>query len=105
MSKIITVSILGIGQRGVAYANEMKKQPGKYKIVSICDFNKERLAFRSKDYDVKEENQFTNEKEFFKEKRSDLLVIATQDRDHVNQAIRALELGPFVFISASCPKI
>ena len=93
MEKVISVSILGIGQRGVAYANEMKKQPDKYKIVSICDINKERLSFRSKDYDVKEENQFVYEKDFFKEKRSDLLVIATQDRDHVEQAIKALELG------------
>ena len=93
MNKIITVSILGIGQRGVAYANEMKKHPEKYQIVCICDFNKERLAFRSQDYNVKEENQFVDEKEFFSKKRSDLLVIATQDRDHVNQAIKALELG------------
>ena len=34
-----------------------------------------------------------DEEEFFKEKRADVLVIATQDRDHVRQCIRALELG------------
>ena len=33
------------------------------------------------------------ENEFLKEKRSDILVIATQDRDHVRQAIKALDLG------------
>mgnify|MGYP003295389648 CR=1 FL=1 len=38
-------------------------------------------------------DQQIKQEEFLKEKRSDALVIATQDRDHVDMCIRALELG------------
>jgi len=93
MDKILTVSILGLGQRGIVYANEMKKQPDKYKIVVTCDKIPTRLKQRSKDYDIPEDAQFTDENEFLKVKRSDLLVISTQDRDHVREACKALELG------------
>ena len=34
-----------------------------------------------------------DEEEFFKEKRSDLLVIATLDQDHVRMALKAIRLG------------
>lgn len=45
------------------------------------------------DFDVDEENCFTDEDEFFKEKRSDILVIATQDKDHVRNCLKALRCG------------
>lgn len=93
MSKVITVSVLGIGQRGVAYSDSMIRFPDKYRIVSLCDCNQERLSARAPKYGVEKEHCFVDENEFFKEKRSDLLIIATQDRDHVRQAITALKLG------------
>ncbi len=94
MSKILTVSILGCGSRGAyAYGGPMNRDSERYQVVSVCDIIPSRFERFTERWGVKEENCFTDENEFLKEKRSDILVIATQDRDHVRQAIRALDLG------------
>ncbi len=95
MAKQLTVSILGCGSRGAyAYGGPMNRDADKrYKIVSICDIIPSRFERFAKSWGVSPENCFTDENEFLKEKRSDILVIATQDRDHVRQAIKALDLG------------
>ena len=93
MKKIITASVIGMGHRGVAYADQMYKLKDEFKIVSICDKDYFRAHHRAEPYQVSPEMIFTDDKKFFEEKRSDLLVISTQDRDHVGHAIKALELG------------
>ena len=94
MTKTFTVSILGCGSRGQdAYAKSMLELTDKFKIVSLCDNNQTRLNLAKQKCGVKDENCFLSVDEFFKEKRSDALVIATQDRDHVSMCIKALELG------------
>ena len=91
--KRFSVAILGGGSRGLdTYANFMSKA-GHFDIVAVCDVRPVRLEFAQEKYNVKKENCFLKEEEFFKEKRADVLVIATQDQDHVRQAIKALELG------------
>ncbi|MBQ7374176.1 MAG: Gfo/Idh/MocA family oxidoreductase [Clostridia bacterium] len=94
MSKIFTVSILGCGSRGrEAYGINFKLLPDKFKIVSLCDINPKQIEIAKNAFSVSDENCFLSPEEFLKEKRSDALVIATQDRDHVDMCIRALELG------------
>lgn len=91
--KRFSVAILGGGSRGLdTYANFMNKT-GHFDIVAVCDVRPVRLEFAQEKYNVKKENCFLKEEEFFKEKRADVLVIATQDQDHVRQAIKGLELG------------
>ncbi len=41
------------------------------------------------------------EDEFFKEKRADLLIVSTQDQDHVGHAIKGLEKGYDILTGAS----
>ncbi len=94
MDKILTVSILGCGSRGRdTYGKCMFDFKDKFKIVSICDIDKDKIDLAQRQWDIPSENCFLDENEFLKEKRSDALVIATQDRDHVRECIRALELG------------
>lgn len=93
MEKILTVSCIGLGNRGYHYLELMQLHPDKYKIVSLCEKDKLRLEIAQKDFKISDENCFLNEEDFFKEKRSDILVIATQDQDHVGHAIKALKLG------------
>lgn len=94
MSKVFTVSILGCGSRGhYTYGKSMFNMPDKFKIVSICDIDQAKIDLAIQDFGVAKENCFLDADEFLKEKRSDALVIATQDRDHVKMCIRALELG------------
>ena len=94
MSKVFTVSILGCGSRGhYTYGKAMINMPDKFKIVSVCDIDQAKIDLAIKDFGIAEENCFLDADEFLKEKRSDALVIATQDRDHVKMCVRALELG------------
>ena len=95
MKKVFTVSILGCGSRGhYTYGKCMSDNFGdRFKIVSVCDIDEEKIALAQKDWGIPTENCFLDAEEFLKEKRSDALVIATQDRDHVKMCIRALELG------------
>ena len=91
--KRYSVAILGGGSRGLdTYANFMNKT-GHFDIVAVCDVRPVRLEFAQEKYNVTKENCFLDENEFFKEKRADVLVIATQDQDHVQQAIKGLKLG------------
>jgi predicted dehydrogenase len=71
----------------------MQKESNHYELVSLCDLNQKRLSFGKDTFNVKEDNCFTSEDAFFKEKRGDLLVVSTQDRDHVGHAIKGLKLG------------
>ena len=91
---MITVSILGVGARGgFTYGKYMNMCKDKYKIVSLCDKNQDKLDKYSAMFGIGKDQCFLKEEEFFSEKRSDLLVIATLDEDHVRHALKALELG------------
>ena len=94
MKKIFTVSIIGCGSRGVdAYGKCLFEMKDKFQIVSVCDLNTRKIEIVQKAWGISQENCFYDEDEFFKEKRSDALVIATQDQDHVRMCVKALELG------------
>lgn len=95
MDKKLTVAVIGCGGRGArTYGKIMAKTfPEKYEVVSLCDIQPAVIELQCKVLDVKKENAFTDEKEFFKKKRADLLVIGTQDQDHVRMTLKGLELG------------
>lgn len=93
-NKTITVSILGTGQRGAnSYGRIMSAMPDKFKIVSLCDLDREKLHKYKRIFGVSDENVFDNDDEFFAKKRSDLLIISTWDDSHVALAKRAIPLG------------
>lgn len=91
--KIYDVAILGCGSRGLDSYSRFMKETGLFKIVAGCDIRQVRLDLAMSEYGVKKENCFLDEKEFFKEKRADVLVVATQDQDHVRHCIEGLKLG------------
>ncbi len=94
MEKVITVSIIGVGARGgEAYGRYMYRLKDKYKIVALCDVNEERLKKYGDAYEVATGNRFTDEEEFFRKRRSDLILVTTSDKLHVRMAKRALALG------------
>ena len=93
MSKQFTVAILGVGSRGFTYGSLMHKDEERYKVVSICDFNKAQIEKANKLFNLSEDSVFYDENEFLTQKRADILVIATWDKYHVKQCIKAMELG------------
>jgi predicted dehydrogenase len=94
MDKILTVSIIGCGSRGFhAYGMLINQLKDKFKIVSLCDINEEELKIVSDTFGIGGENCFTSDTEFFKEKRSDVLIIGTLDKQHYEHTLQALNLG------------
>lgn len=87
-----TVAIIGFGNRGGVYAKNMATNE-KVKIVSVCDIKQIELDHAHEEYGVAKENLFLDENEFFKEKRADILFIATMDKQHFRHTMKALDLG------------
>lgn len=93
MKEKFTVAILGSGSRGCGYGEMMQKDGDHYEITAICDINPAQLEKSKKILNLSEDKLFLGEEGFFAEKRADVMVIATCDKEHVRQCIRALELG------------
>ena len=92
--KIYTVAILGCGARGCeTYGDLMAQKPDVYKIAALCDVNVKKLEKYGARYGVPEAERYDSMESFFAKKRADVVVIATQDGQHVGPCIRALELG------------
>lgn len=92
--KRISVAILGIGGRGGdAYGNIINDKKEEFQIVALCDLKKERLKRFAAMFNVEDNALFTDEDEFFKQRRADALIIATQDNDHVRHLLKAMPLS------------
>ncbi len=93
-NKIFTVAIIGCGNRGnESYGKLMLQLPEYYQLVAACDLDPMRLENAKNELNIPENCLFQDENIFFEEKRADILLIATQDADHVRQAVKALSLG------------
>lgn len=93
MNQKFKVAVLGCGSRGLSYATEMARKTDKYEIVSLCDPNPAQLEKMKHVLSLKNVEEFLSVEEFFEERRADLVVIASPDREHVPQALKALALG------------
>ena len=95
MSKQMTVAIAGLGSRGRdTYAKAAKIYPDKMKIVAIADIDPEKVKLTAEEYDVPMSHCYESAEDMLKEEKlADVMIIATQDRQHVGQAIKALKKG------------
>ncbi|MDD2981081.1 MAG: Gfo/Idh/MocA family oxidoreductase [Hespellia sp.] len=95
MGKCVTVAIAGLGNRGRdVYAHAARLYPDKMKITAIADINLEKVALTAKEYEIPSECCFTSAEDMLsQEKQADVMIIATQDRQHVGHAIAALKKG------------
>lgn len=95
MQKPITFAICGCGCRGLeAYASYQKLHPEKMKIVAGADIRPERLEMLQQWYGVPKEMCFASDLEMLAQPRlADVMIISTQDRQHVAEALAALDKG------------
>ncbi len=100
MSDPITFAICGCGSRGLeAYAPYQKRHPEQMKIVAGADTRPERLRLLREQYGVPEEMCFASDEALLSRPRlADVLIVATQDRQHVPTALKALDLGYHVLL-------
>ena len=95
MAKKVTFAVCGFGIRGEeAYASYQLLRPEEMELVAVADPRPERRELAVKKYGVKPELCFASGEELLaREKMADVLVIATQDTDHIRYALPGLERG------------
>lgn len=92
--KKVTFAIIGAGNRGTRYAYVQLKYPEEMQVVAVADPRRERLEHLKKTLDLPEEALFDGADSLLAEpKCADVLIIATQDAQHRDHAIRAMEKG------------
>lgn len=95
MKRPITVAIAGLGNRGKdTYARYQKLAPEEMKIVAVADIVPEKVEIARQEYGIAPEMCFASAEEMLQQpKLADVMLIATQDRQHVGHALPALEKG------------
>ena len=90
-----TVAIVGLGGRGLhCYAAYQKKFPDRMKITAVADIDASKVRLAREQYNVPEAYCFDSAESLLeREKLADVLIIATQDRQHRAHALKALERG------------
>lgn len=94
MSKKLKVLLIGGGNRGVRYAENMRRFPERYEIVALAEPVEGRRMEVKEAFGIADNMCFKNWDECFdKGKLADIVVIATQDRDHYIPTMKAISLG------------
>ncbi len=95
MNRPVTFAVCGFGIRGMeAYASYQKLHPEEMRITAVADPDPERREIAQKEYAVPAQHCYETAQELLREPRlADVMIIATQDRQHVEQAIPAMEKG------------
>ena len=95
-----TVAICGCGSRGLdAYAPYAKEHPERMRVVAGADLRPERLEKLREEYGVAPEMCFSSDEALLAQPRlADVMIVATQDRTHVKNALAALDRGYHVLL-------
>ena len=92
---IKTVAIIGLGARGHhTYAKYQHLFPERMKIVAIADTDPEKVKIVKEEFNVADEMCFPSAMALLeKGKLADVIIIATQDGDHREHTLKAIEVG------------
>lgn len=95
MAEKISFALAGLGSRGKeVYAKAIAAHPDKMEIAAIADIDPEKVRATARMYGIPEERCFSSVEEMLEQDRlADVMVIATQDRQHVGHAVPALRKG------------
>ena len=92
--KKLTFAVMGMGNRGTAYAGKALKYPEEMEITAMADTRRIRLDAANKYLHLPEERLFDSAEALLAQpKLADIMVIATQDAQHKEHALKAMELG------------
>lgn len=91
---MIKVAILGYGGRGRRYAGLCRVHPGELKVVDVIDVVPEKRELAKEREHLTDEHVFACLDDFLKQPReADYLFICTQDKEHHEHALKALDAG------------
>ncbi len=92
--KKITFAVCGVGNRGTRYALMQERYPEDMEIVALADNRRERIDAVNKNLGLPEEALFDSADALFSvPKLADIVTITTQDAQHREHALKAMELG------------
>ena len=92
--KKITFAIMGMGNRGTAYAAKALNYPEEMEITAMADTRRVRLDAANKYLNLPEDRLFDSAEALLSQpKLADIMVVATQDAQHRDHAIKAMELA------------
>ncbi len=92
--KKLTFAVMGMGNRGTAYAAKALKYPEEMEITAMADTRRIRLDAANKYLHIPEDRLFDSADALLAQpKLADIMVVATQDAQHLDHATRAMELG------------
>ena len=90
----IRIAIAGYGSRGSCYGEALLEMKDRAEVVALAEPRADRLAAAAKEHGVAQDMCFDSvEKMLEQPKLADAMVLCTQDRQHVPQAIVALRKG------------
>lgn len=100
MSGKIKIALAGLGNRGKdMYAKSAKVFPDKVEIAAIADINPKKVQMVAEEYHIPAERCFSSVEEMLEqEKLADVMIITTQDQQHVGHAIPALQKGYHILL-------
>ncbi|MFF8444125.1 Gfo/Idh/MocA family protein [Streptomyces californicus] len=89
----VTLAVIGAGLRGTGYARRALTT-GRARVVAVAEPDEERRARFAAEHDIPSENVFADWRELLgRDRIADAAIISTQDRMHVEPAVRSAELG------------
>lgn len=92
--KKVTFAVLGMGNRGTVYAGMQLRFPEWMEVTAMADTRPLRLEAANKYLHLPEDRLFSGAEELLSKPRlADVMVIATQDAQHREHALKAMELG------------
>lgn len=92
--KKLRVVLIGAGDRGKTYTNVMSKDREKFEMVAVAEPIESRREYIKNLYNLPENMCFADYKPLFElGKIADFAIIATMDREHLEPALKAIELG------------
>ena len=92
--KKVTFAILGMGDRGTVYAAKVLRFPEQAEVTAMADLRQEQLDSANKYLNLPRERIFHSAEDLLAQpKLADIMVIATQDQQHCEHAIAAMEKG------------
>lgn len=91
--KKLKIAIIGLGGRGCFFA-ECALKHKQVELVAVADLNISKLKKAHKEYGLSENDCYNSADEFFaRGKIADAVFVCTQDRQHREHSIKAMQLG------------
>lgn len=88
-----TLVLIGAGARGMTYARQIQKS-NRARIVAVAEIKADRRERAMRELGLEPKDVYNHADELLAAgKLADACIIATQDRDHYDEAVKALNLG------------